>query len=91
MNPIVLVIAPVLIIPITIQISFEFTLATISIGMVVAAILKYVHNKAKSQQISSAGYGGSTYQINYNCMSCGTKHNQSSCPSCGSKMKRVGS
>jgi hypothetical protein len=24
-------------------------------------------------------------------MSCGTKHNQSACPKCGSKMKRVGS
>ena len=28
-------------------------------------------------------------QIRYYCMSCGTKHNQSACPKCGSKMRRV--
>ncbi len=28
--------------------------------------------------------------VNYYCMNCGAKHNQVSCPRCGSKMKRVG-
>ena len=34
-------------------------------------------------------FGASGRSINYYCMSCGTKHDQSSCPICGSKMKRV--
>ena len=29
--------------------------------------------------------------LNYYCMTCGTKHRESACPKCGSKMKRVGS
>jgi len=36
------------------------------------------------------GYGSGS-SLSYYCMSCGTKHNQASCPRCGSKMKRVGS
>ncbi|HJU34504.1 MAG TPA: hypothetical protein VJ695_05225 [Nitrososphaera sp.] len=27
--------------------------------------------------------------INYYCMNCGTKHNQTSCPNCGSKVKKA--
>jgi hypothetical protein len=47
---------------------------------------------------SSSMFGGSGYRtsssncsLNYYCMNCGRKHNQSACPKCGSKMKRVGS
>jgi ribosomal protein L37AE/L43A len=29
--------------------------------------------------------------LNYYCMNCGTKHKETACPKCGSKMKRVGS
>ena len=29
--------------------------------------------------------------LKYYCISCGTQHNQTECPKCGSKMKRVGS
>jgi Sec-independent protein secretion pathway component TatC len=28
--------------------------------------------------------------IDYYCISCGTKHRQSACPNCGSKMKKAG-
>ena len=28
--------------------------------------------------------------LKYYCMSCGTEHRETSCPKCGSKMKRVG-
>jgi hypothetical protein len=28
--------------------------------------------------------------INYYCMNCGTKHNQTACPNCGSKLKKAG-
>jgi len=44
---------------------------------------------------SSSMFGGSGYRsnsnssLNYYCMNCGRKHNQSACPKCGSKMKRV--
>jgi hypothetical protein len=44
---------------------------------------------------SSSIFGGSAYRssnsLNYYCMNCGRRHNQSACPKCGSKMKRVGS
>jgi hypothetical protein len=46
---------------------------------------------------SFSRFGGSGNQssknnsLNYYCMNCGTRHNQSACPKCGSKMKRVGS
>jgi hypothetical protein len=29
-------------------------------------------------------------RVKYYCMSCGKEHNDVACPSCGSKMKRVG-
>ena len=38
---------------------------------------------------SSSTYGGYT-PIKYYCMSCGKEHKEIACPSCGSKMKRVG-
>jgi hypothetical protein len=28
--------------------------------------------------------------VNYYCINCGTKHNQASCPNCGSKLKKAG-
>ena len=33
---------------------------------------------------------GSQRGINYYCINCGTKHNQTSCPNCGSKLKKAG-
>ena len=39
------------------------------------------------------GSGGPMYgqkTVDYYCMSCGTKHNQRTCPNCGSNMKRIG-
>jgi hypothetical protein len=50
----------------------------------------------KTGQASSPGssYFGSMFGsqrgINYYCMNCGTKHNQASCPNCGSKLKKAG-
>jgi hypothetical protein len=38
---------------------------------------------------SSSMFGGDT-SLKYFCMSCGTQHKQSTCPKCGSKMKRAG-
>jgi rubrerythrin len=28
--------------------------------------------------------------IDYYCINCGTKHRQTACPNCGSKMKKAG-
>lgn len=39
----------------------------------------------------SGGQNSSNNSLNYYCMNCGTRHNQSACPKCGSKMKGVGS
>ena len=52
----------------------------------------YIRNRAmKKMGMTGSVFGSSGSSINYYCMSCGTKHDQSSCPRCGSKMKRVGS
>jgi len=45
----------------------------------------------KKMGMAGSVFGGNGSSVSYYCMSCGTKHNQSSCPKCGSKMKRVGS
>jgi hypothetical protein len=43
---------------------------------------------------SASSYFGSMFRpqnsINYYCINCGTKHNQTSCPNCGSKLKKAG-
>jgi len=37
---------------------------------------------------SSSMFGDSS--VKYYCMTCGTQHKQTSCPKCGSKMKKIG-
>ena len=37
------------------------------------------------------GAGGGDSSLKYYCMNCGTQHSKAACPTCGSKMKRVGS
>ena len=44
-----------------------------------------------SSIFGGSGYRSSNSSLNYYCMNCGTRHNHSACPKCGSKMKRVGS
>jgi hypothetical protein len=43
---------------------------------------------------SASSYFGSMFRpqssVNYYCINCGTKHNQASCPNCGSKLKKAG-
>jgi hypothetical protein len=50
--------------------------------------------KAGQTSPSSSSYFGNMFGsqsgINYYCMNCGTKHSQTSCPNCGSKLKRAG-
>ena len=33
--------------------------------------------------------GAKNQGVNYYCINCGTKHNQASCPNCGSKLKKA--
>ena len=40
--------------------------------------------------VSSSISGNQNIPLKYYCMSCGKEHKEVSCPSCGSKMKRVG-
>jgi hypothetical protein len=47
--------------------------------------------QASSQDSSYFGnMFGSQRGINYYCMNCGKKHDQASCPNCGSKLKKAG-
>jgi rRNA maturation endonuclease Nob1 len=34
--------------------------------------------------------GPKNQSVNYYCINCGTRHNQASCPNCGSKLKKAG-
>jgi hypothetical protein len=46
-----------------------------------------------SQLEESQGFmvsNGASTLVNYYCISCGVKHRESSCPECGSKMKKAG-
>jgi hypothetical protein len=46
---------------------------------------------------TGGGFGGSflggglgqSKPVEYHCISCGTKHNQSACPNCGSRMRKA--
>ena len=39
--------------------------------------------------ILSSGFRSSSINKNYYCASCGTKHTETACPSCGSKFKKI--
>jgi len=76
---------------------FPFSLIAI-IGALL--FLSYYRRKRQFGTIGISGsssiFGGSGYRtgntpLNYYCINCGTRHNQSACPKCGSKMKRIGS
>ena len=59
-------------------------------------LLNYYMRKRMMRKMGGGMFGSMSSMfgdnsLKYYCMSCGTKHNQSSCPKCGSKMKRVGS
>jgi hypothetical protein len=65
---------------------------SLPIIMAVFILLSFYVRKRSLKRMGMSGASMFGYSsLNYYCMSCGTKHNQSSCPKCGSKMKRVGS
>ena len=60
--------------------------------MAVFILLSFYVRKRSLKRMGMSGASMFGYSsLNYYCMSCGTKHNHSACPKCGSKMKRVGS
>ncbi|HXG05883.1 MAG TPA: hypothetical protein VNI77_00985 [Nitrososphaera sp.] len=63
--------------------------------------LAFWRRRRMLRQMGGTGSGGSFFGgggmfgqrdsgISYYCMNCGTKHNQISCPKCGSKLKKAG-
>jgi hypothetical protein len=74
-----------------------FPFSFIAIIGTILFVSYYVRRRQSSGIGLFGSFGGSGDQIssnnslNYYCMNCGTRHNQSACPKCGSKMKRVGS
>jgi rubrerythrin len=40
--------------------------------------------------MSMSTFGGNGNPLSFYCMSCGTKHSQTACPRCGSKMRKAG-
>jgi hypothetical protein len=46
------------------------------------------------RQTGASGFGGGMFGqqkgVNYYCINCGTKHSQTACPNCGSKLKKAG-
>jgi rRNA maturation endonuclease Nob1 len=72
-----------------------FPFSIIAIIAVFLTINYYIRKRQLRQMgLGSAGgfssFFGQRGSVNYYCSNCGTKHNQKSCPNCGSKLKRVG-
>jgi hypothetical protein len=66
-----------------------YILAAYITNYVIQYLIQRMGNyQSNGSSVSTFGTSGSS--INYYCMSCGTKHDQLSCPICGSKMKRIG-
>jgi Sec-independent protein secretion pathway component TatC len=75
---------------------FPYSLVIIIIAVIGLGLYRRRRQFQKAGQASSPSssyFGnifGSERGINYYCMNCGTKHNQTSCPNCGSKLKKAG-
>jgi hypothetical protein len=54
---------------------------------------RYFRRTGQAESSGSSYFGsmfGSQKNVNYYCLNCGTKHDQTSCPNCGSKLKKAG-
>jgi hypothetical protein len=81
---------------ISMLVPFPFSLVAI-IGIFILLNF-YMRKRMMSRMgVGGAGMFGSMSSmfgensLKYYCMNCGTKHRESACPKCGSKIKRVGS
>ena len=64
-----------------------YTPFPLSIPLAITAfILLNFHFRKKVIKRMNTMFGNSS---NYSCVNCGTRHNETTCPKCGSKMKRA--
>jgi Sec-independent protein secretion pathway component TatC len=81
---------------VSIFLAFPYSLIVIVGAIIGLGLYRRRRQLRKAGQASSGGsshFGnmfGSQRGINYYCMNCGTKHNEVSCPNCGSKLKKAG-
>jgi hypothetical protein len=84
-------------ISLTISILVPFPISLVTIIAVFILLNFYMRKRMMSRMRGGVGMFGSMSSmfgdssLKYYCMSCGTKHRETACPKCGSKMKRVGS
>jgi hypothetical protein len=75
---------------------FPYSLIVIVVAVIALGFYRRRRQLRKAGQDSSQSssyFGnmfGSQKGINYYCINCGMKHNQVSCPNCGSKLKKAG-
>ena len=76
--------------------TFPYSLIVIVLAVIGLGVYRRRRHFRKTGQAASSGssYFGNIFgpqkNINYYCMNCGTKHDQISCPNCGSKLKKAG-
>ena len=79
-------------IALAISFTVPFPISFLAIMGAVLLLSFYVRKKqlGKMGLSGSSIFGGLGGYNKYYCMNCGTQHNQTACPKCGSKMKRIG-
>jgi Sec-independent protein secretion pathway component TatC len=81
---------------VSIFLPFPYSLIAIVIAVLGLGLYRRRRQLRKTGHTTSGGssyFGnifGSERAINYYCINCGTKHNEVSCPNCGSKLKKAG-
>jgi uncharacterized membrane protein YdbT with pleckstrin-like domain len=75
--------------------AFPYSLIVIVLAVIGLGVYRRRRYFRKAGQAASSGsyFGnmfGSQRNVNYYCLNCGTKHDQTSCPNCGSKLKKAG-
>ena len=81
---------------VSIFLAFPYSLIVIVVAIIGLGLYRRRRQLRKAGHASSGGSShlanifGSQRGINYYCMNCGTKHNEVSCPNCGSKLKKAG-
>jgi Sec-independent protein secretion pathway component TatC len=81
---------------VSIFLPFPYSLIAIVIAILGLGLYRRRRQLRKAGHTTSGGSSylgnifGSERAINYYCINCGTKHNEVSCPNCGSKLKKAG-
>ena len=80
---------------ITFLLPLPFPYSFLVLLAIIAPLSLYRRRRYMKKMGSGEGsfFGGSSNGsrgISYYCINCGTKHSQTACPNCGSKMKKAG-